>query len=105
MLRRGDSQAGPDIPALYWIAIVSQGGSLLIFFILFLFFFFRATLLAYGSSWARGQIGAAAATATPDLSFICDLNHNAWQHGILNPLSEARDQTRILVDPSRVCFH
>ena len=30
-------------------------------FILFLFLFFRATPVAYGSSQARGQIGAAAA--------------------------------------------
>ena len=31
------------------------------------------------------------ATATPDLSRICDLHHSSWQHHILNPLSEAKD--------------
>ena len=31
-----------------------------------------------------------------------DLHHSLWHHWILNPLSEARDQTRNLVVPSRV---
>jgi len=31
------------------------------------------------------------ATATQDLSRICDLHHSSQQHRILNPLSEARD--------------
>ena len=35
------------------------------------------------------------ATATPDPSHICNLHHSLWQQWILNPLSEARDQTRI----------
>ena len=38
------------------------------------------------------------ATATLDLSHICDLHHSSWQRQILNPLSEARDQTRIHMD-------
>ena len=33
------------------------------------------------------------ATATWDLSRICNLHHNSRQHRILNPLSEARDRT------------
>ena len=33
------------------------------------------------------------ATATPDPSRVCNLHHRSWQHWILNPLSEARDQT------------
>ena len=37
------------------------------------------------------------ATATPDQSYICDLLGSLWQHWIVNPLSEARDQTRILM--------
>ena len=31
------------------------------------------------------------ATATPDLSCICDLRSSLWQRWILNPLSKARD--------------
>ena len=66
--------------------------------------------VAYGSSQARGQIGAAAAahitataTAMPDLSCICNLHHSSWQHRVLNPLSEARDQTHVLMDTSWAC--
>ena len=46
----------------------------------------------------------ATATAMPDPSHICDLHHSSWQYRILNPLSEARDRTRILVILSRICF-
>ena len=54
-----------------------------IFCSFFCFLLFRATPAAYGSSQARGQIGATAA----------HLHHSSWQHRILNPLSKARDQT------------
>ena len=37
------------------------------------------------------------ATATWDPSCICDLQHSSGQHRIPNPLSEARDQTHILI--------
>ena len=33
------------------------------------------------------------ATATSDLRHSYDLHHSSWQHRILNPLSEPRDQT------------
>ena len=33
------------------------------------------------------------ATATPDPSHVCNPHHSSWQYWILNPLSEARDQT------------
>ena len=42
------------------------------------------------------------ATALQDLSLICNLHRSLWQHWILNPLSEARDQTPILVDTNQV---
>ena len=38
------------------------------------------------------------ARVTPDLSYIFDLCPSLQQLGILNPLSEARDRTRILMD-------
>ena len=44
--------------------------------------------------------GYAPATAIPDLSHICDLYHSSWQCWILNPWSEARDQTCVLMDTS-----
>ena len=42
----------------------------------------------------------AIATATPDLSCICDLCYSLQQHQIVIPLSKARDQTLILMDTS-----
>ena len=45
------------------------------------------------------------ATATQDLSLIRDLHPSSQQHWILNPLSEARDQTHILMNTSQICFH
>ena len=58
-------------------------------FVSFCFLLFRA---AYGSSQARGQIGATAAgltkaTAIQDPRCICDQYHSSKQHQILNPLS------------------
>ena len=44
------------------------------------------------------------ATATWDPSRVCDLYHSSWQRQILNPLSEAGDRTRILMDTSQVCY-
>ena len=37
------------------------------------------------------------ATAMPALSHICNLHHSSWQRQILNPLSEVRDQSCILM--------
>ena len=64
---------------------------------------FRTIPSAYGSSKARSQIGAAAetyatATATPDVNHIWDLCCSLGQSWILNPLSQARDQTHILTE-------
>ena len=44
----------------------------------------------------------ATATATQDPSHVCNLHHSSRQCRILNPLSEARDPTHILMDASRV---
>ena len=40
-----------------------------------------------------------------DLSLICSLHHSLGQHGILNPLSKARDWTCVLMDASQIRFH
>ena len=37
----------------------------------------------------------------PDPSHICRLHPSSWQHGILNPLSKARDRTCVLMDASQ----
>ena len=44
----------------------------------------------------------ATAIAMPDPSRVCDLHHSSQQHWVLNPRGEARDQTRIFMDTSRV---
>ena len=52
---------------------------------------------------AKSELPAyATATAMSDPSCVCDLHHSSRWHQILNPLNEARDRTRILVDTSRV---
>ena len=67
-------------------------------------FLFTVTPAAYGSSWARVQIGAApeayaTTMAAPDLSYICDICRSLWQCWILiNPPREATDQTHILTE-------
>ena len=77
-------------------------------YLFIIFYFFRAAGVAYGSSQARGRLGATAASlchshSNVRYSRICDLRHNSWQHWILNPLSEARDQPSILMDTGQVC--
>ena len=49
--------------------------------------------------------GTATATEKRDPSRFCDLYHSLWQRQILNPLSKARDGTRILMDTSWIRFH
>ena len=73
------------------------------------FLFFRPAPTAYGSSQARGDIRAAAASRGQShnnarLIHICDLHHSSQQSQIFNPLSKARDQTCILLDTSQVHF-
>ena len=43
------------------------------------------------------------AAATGDLSLVFHLHHSSGPHQILNPLSEARDRTCVLMDICRVC--
>ena len=68
---------------------------------LFLFFPFMATPMADRTSWARGQIGAVAASVCHSHSnarskpYLQPMLQQCW---ILNPLKEARDQTCILMD-------
>ena len=72
------------------------------FFCFVLFCFFRDALIAYGSSRLGVESELAYATATQDLSHVFNLHHSSRQHQILNPRSEARDPTHILMDPSQI---
>ena len=44
----------------------------------------------------------ATAIAMQDPSYICNLHHSSQQCHILNPLSEARDRTCVLMDASQI---
>ena len=78
------------------------------FFVLFCFVLLRrAAPAAYGGSQAMGGIGASAAglhhsRSNMGPSFVCGLGHSSPHSWVLNPRSEARDQTRILMGPSQV---
>ena len=73
------------------------------------FLFFSLIGLYLRHSQARGQIQATAAGLCHshskwDPSPVCYLHHSSWQHRIPDPLREARNWTRILMDTSWICF-
>ena len=71
------------------------------FFALFCFaLLFRATPVAYGNMGSILELQLQA-TATQDLSRVCDLHPHSWQCQILNPLGEARDGIHILMGSSQ----
>ena len=57
-----------------------------------------------GVKWELQLLTYTTATATQGLSRICILYHSSQQCQILNPLSEARDRTCILMDTSGIHF-
>ena len=78
-----------------------------------LFFFFFCFLgphlrhlgvLRLGVEWELQLLTYVTATATPDLSHVCNLHHSSWPRWILNPLCKARDRTYNLMDTSQVCY-
>ena len=81
----------------------------------FVFFFFlgphpwhmEVLRLGEGANWSNSCRPTATATATamPYPSCICDLYHSSRQCRILNPLSEAKDRTCVLIDTNQICFH
>ena len=77
------------------------------FFFFFFVFFFRADLQPMevpklGVESELQLLAYTTATATLDLSRVCDLHYRPWQCQILNSVSEAGDQTQVLWDTSRV---
>ena len=56
-------------------------------------FLFTTAPVAHGNSWVESEMklqACARATATSDLSHICNQCHSLCQHQILNPWSKAR---------------
>ena len=85
-----------------YVFVIPRYNIIALCFLLFcfvLFFFLWPTPMAYGSSQARGQIRAMAATMW-DPSHVCNLHHSSWQCQILNPLSETRNWTCNLMETS-----
>ena len=89
------------------------GGSydrvLLLLLLLFLFVFCFLVLHPWhmevpriGDQLKMQLLAYVTTTAIPDPSCICDLQHNSWQS--LNPLSEARDWTHVLMHTSWVPY-
>ena len=89
----------PKITIFLCLYIAVGGG--LSFFV----FFFRATPTAYGSSQARGRIGAAVTSLHHSHSSARSEPHlqptpSLQQCWILSPMSRARDQTHLFMDTS-----
>ena len=57
-----------------------------------------------GVKWEQPLPAYTTATATQDPNHIYDPQHSSQPRWFLNPLSEARDQTRILMDTRRLCY-
>ena len=73
---------------------------------MYIFSLFRAEPMAHGSCQARGPKGAVAAGLCNSHSNAgCALHYSLQQCGILNPLSEAKDQTCVHVDTGQVCYY
>ena len=84
----------PDLLYYYYSSNASQLCLCIHKLIFLIFLLLRAAPTAYGSSQARGWIGAEAA----------GLHHSSRQHWILNPLSEDRDWTHDLMVTSWIRF-
>ena len=59
-------------------------------------------VLRVGAEMEPWPLSYTTATATQDPSCIFDLHHSSQQRWILNPLSEVRDGTCVLVDASQI---
>ena len=104
ILPRGKSTMSPSTAYSLRLFLIRSFFSSLSFFF---FFLFRVPPLAYevprlGVESELQLLAYITAIATQDLSCVCDLHHSWWQCWILNPLSEDRGQTCILMDTSQV---
>ena len=88
------------------LRVVTNDGSFL--FVCFCSFFFLGLYLRIGrfpgvesELWL---LAYATGAATWDLSCVFDLHHSSQQCWILNPLSEDRDRTCVLMEASQIPF-
>ena len=81
--------------------------------IFFFFFFFcflglhpqHKEIPRLGGELELQLLASVTGTAMQDPSDVCDLHHSSRQRQISNPLNEARDRTRILMNMSQVHIH
>ena len=77
-------------------------------FLSFFYLFGGYTLVVYESSQARVLVGAVAASlhhsSTKSEPHLQPIHHSSQQGWILNPLSEARDRTQVLMVTSQVHY-
>ena len=91
-----------------WVPVVRAWHCVWFCMSFFFFFFFLGPHLWHMGVPTLGVESAlqlptyTTAKATLDPSCNRDLNHSFWQFHIFNPLSKARDRTRILMDTSQV---
>ena len=102
------AEENPFIRQEYWL--IQQVLLFRLFLFVCLFCLLRASPEEYGGSQATAPNGAAATTlrhshSNGGLSCIWYLHRSSWQCQILNPLSEARGGTCVLMDASRIRFH
>ena len=98
----GEGICGQAAPITSLCHIVSHPmNNHVLYFLFYLVFFFGHTC-SIGVKTEPQLLAYTTATATRDLSCIWDLHHSLRQRWILNPLSEARNQTSILMDTSWV---
>ena len=95
----------PDLTTyLAWLFVVKFSNRFFFFFFCFLGSYMQHTEVPrLGVKLELQLLGYA--TATQDPSHVCDLHHTSWNHQILNPLSEDRGWTCILMDASWAHYH
>ena len=79
----------------------------ILFIYLFIYFCFLGGHMEVPRLGAKSELqlpAYATATATQDLSQVCNLPHISLQCQIPNPQSEARDRTCNLLVPRQICF-
>ena len=106
---RSQFHAGCPMFFLFFLSFLFFGGGFLLLLLLFVFSGPHPQHMEVPRLGVELELQLPAYTTTAiavlDLSCVCGLYHSSWQHRILNPLSEARDWTWVLMNASWVHYH